>query len=822
MHNYRPPPGRALFPVLLAAVAGPALQVQQAALWGWPVYAGLVGLGLLAMAGAFLLRARAQSTLVVGNLAFVPSGERVFHPPPWAPILVIMLATAAVAFGSVGLRAAAFSAQALPAELEGRDVRVTGIVASMPQRTDAGQRFRLAVESAQVDGAVVHVPRLLALAWYGGPQASGAGGLMLQKVAPGLKAGDRWTMTVRLRAPHGSLNPHGFDQELWWWEHGLQATGYVRAGPKDPAPMRVAATWRHPVEQARQSVRDAILARIEDPRSAGVVAALVVGDQAAIDRADWDVFRATGVAHLMSISGLHVTMFAWAAALAIGSIWRRSTRLCLAWPAQHAALLGGLLLAVAYALFSGWGVPAQRTLWMLAAVAWLRLSGRQWPWPALWAFACAVVVTVDPWALMQPGFWLSFVAVGVLFATDIGLPAGRLAGRAVAMLREQVIVTLALAPLTLLLFGQVSVVGLLANLLAIPWVTLVVTPLAMAGVLVPPLWQLAAWAVQALGWLLDWLAQWPWAVASGAAPALWAGVAGVLGGALLVSRFPPALRALGIPLLLPVMLWQVPRPAAGEFELLAADVGQGNAVVVRTRTRTLVYDAGPRYGLESDAGHRVLVPLLRALGERVDTLMLSHRDADHTGGAAALLATHPGAALIGSLEPGHELGALRPVQPCLAGDRWSWDAVSFEVLHPRPADVAAAGKPNTMSCVLRISNGKRTALLAGDIELAQESRLVREGADLRADVLLVPHHGSKTSSSSPFVDAVRPSLALVQAGYRNRFGHPTLPVTQRLEAAGARVIESARCGAAWWSSAAPERLRCEREAAPRYWHHRLP
>ena len=789
--------GRGWLPALLAAVLGPALQLQQAALWPVAAYAGLLGAGLL----------------LAGLCAWRPATRAA----PWC----LAAGVAVAAFGLCGARAAVYMDQALAAALEGRDVQVTGVVRAMPQRTEAGQRFRLAVESAQLGGAPVAVPRVLALGWWGGPVA-GASGLALHRVPPELRAGERWQMTVRLRAPRGNLNPHGFDQELWLWEQGVQATGYVRSGSSDAPAVRLAATWRHPVEQARQAVRDAILARVAEPRRAGIVAALVVGDQAAIERADWDVFLATGVAHLMSISGLHVTMFAWAAALAVGALWRRSTRLCLAWPAQHAALVGGLLLATGYALFSGWGVPAQRTLWMLAAVAGLRLSGRDWPWPMLWSLACAVVVTLDPWALMQAGFWLSFVAVGVLFATDRGAAPVGWHARLLAMLREQSIVTLALAPLTLLLFGQVSLVGLAANAVAIPWVTLVVTPLAMAGVLLPPLWQLAAWAVQALGWLLDAFASVPGAVFTAAAPPLWAGLAGLLGALLLVMRLPPAVRALGVPLLLPVLLWQAPRPAPGEFEVLAADVGQGNAVLVRTASRTLVYDAGPRYGPESDAGHRVLVPLLRSLGERVDTLVLSHRDSDHTGGAAAVLAMHPQAMLTGSLEPGHALRTLRPLQPCLAGTRWTWDAVQFEFLHPAPGDVDTAGKPNAVSCVLRIGNGRQAALLAGDVEQPQEARLLARGAELRADVLLVPHHGSKTSSSAAFLAAVQPRWALVQAGYRNRFGHPAAAVTERLQASGAQVVESARCGAAWWSSASPGRLRCEREAAARYWHHRLP
>lgn len=790
MRNRGLPDGRWIAPALLGAVLGPALQLQQPALWSLGAYAcfaalALVGWGLAAIkTGAFALR-----------------------------LAAIGLAAVALSFGLCGARAVVFAGQGLDAALEGRDIALVGVVAAMPQRNELGQRFRLDVESAQLAGSEVRVPPRLVLGWYGG------------EGVPTLRAGERWQMAVRLRAPHGNLNPHGFDYELWLWEQGIQATGYVRTGPNDARPRRIGSTWQHPVERARQAVREAIFERVSDRKSAGLLAALVVGDQNAIDRADWDIFRATGVAHLMSISGLHVTMFAWTASLVVGWLWRRSSRLCLAWPAQHAALVGGVLLAGGYALFSGWGVPAQRTMWMLAAVALLRLSGRHWPWQMLWLLAGAVVVTLDPWALMQAGFWLSFVAVGVLFATDSGAASPHPIGAAArfrSMLREQGVVTVALTPLSLLLFGQVSVVGVLANLVAIPWVTLVVTPLAMAGVLVPWLWDLAAWAVQGLGWLLQVLAAWPFATYSGAAAPVWAGAAGVLGGLLLAMRLPWHAKALGLPLLLPVLLWQAPRPAAGEFELLAADIGQGNAVIVRTAGHTLVYDTGPRYSADNDAGHRVLVPLLRAFDEKVDTVVVSHRDSDHSGGAAAVLAMQPRSRLLSSIEAQHELQQVRPARRCQAGQRWQWDGVDFEVLHPEPADYEAPAGSNALSCVLRIANGRQAALLAGDIELAQEVRLVEQGAALKADVLLVPHHGSKTSSSEAFIDAVRPRWALVQAGYRNRFGHPAQAVAARYRERGIALVESARCGAARWSSADAGHMACERDEAPRYWHHRMP
>jgi competence protein ComEC len=825
-------------------ILGVAAQLQQSGLWPGEWYGAFAALSMALMVLLWAATARKKGSIRGTALA-------------------VVVFAALLGFGLTGWRASAFQSTTLSPALEGRDMEVTGRVLAMPQPGEDGVRFRLGIESARLNGQTVKLPPQILLGWYSGFGARDAKsllnkevgqdadpfelGLALQRQPQILRAGERWHMTVRLKAPHGNSNPYGFDYELWLWEQGIQATGYVRAGPHDAPPLKLSSSWEHPVERARQSVREAIYQRVDNRQLAGVLAALVVGDQNAIERADWDVFRATGVAHLMSISGLHITMFAWAASLLISGLWRRSVkltpRLCLALPASSAGALGGLFLATLYALFSGWGVPAQRTIWMLAVVVLLRQSGKQWPWLQTWLLAMAVVVVLDPWALMQAGFWLSFVAVGVLFATDLGAksnehgssaagppqgaraPSGGSAARAAAsvgaIFREQWVVTLALTPLSLLLFNQVSLVGLLANAVAIPWVTLLVTPLAMLGVLWAPVWDGAAWAVGLLAWFLQWLASWPLASISVAAAPLWCAVAGVLGGGLVAMRLPWHWRALGIPLLLPVLLWQPARLAPGQFELLAADIGQGNAVLVRTASHALLYDTGPLFSRESDAGNRVLVPLLRALGERVDMLMLSHRDTDHTGGASAVLAMQPQAALLSSIEDGHELQALRKSVRCVAGQRWEWDSVAFEVLHPAAADYEVVNKSNAMSCVLRVSNGSQTALLVGDIEVPQELRLA-SGADsarLKADFLLVPHHGSKSSSSAIFLDAVQPQLALAQAGYRNRFGHPVESVVARYQARGIRLVRSPQCGAATWQSLKPGDITCQRQEGQRYWHH---
>jgi len=377
-------------------------------------------------------------------------------------------------------------------------------------------------------------------------------------------------------------------------------------------------------------------------------------------------------------------------------------------------------------------------------------------------------------------------------------------------------------------------VGFLANLVAIPLVTLLITPLALAGLILPPLWTVAAWGVQGLTALLQAMAGWPLAVWNAAAAPPWAVVVGLLGGALLVMPLPWRLRALGLPLVLPLLLPPVDWPPPGRFETVVVDVGQGTAVLVRTAGHLLLYDAGPQYTPEADAGQRVLLPLLRARGEHaVDLLVLSHRDLDHVGGAASLMKALPVRQLSSSLETFHPLRALLPThQRCDAGQRWDWDGVHFEMLHPLsaehpPPDLLPA-RPNALSCVLRVTDALgRSLLLTGDIEAAQEAALVARAAAgsgppqqspvLKSEVLLVPHHGSRTSSSPAFLEAVAPRVALVQAAYRSRFGHPAPDVVARYEEKGIKLLRTDRCGAWSWRSDQPEG-RCERQVRPRYWH----
>lgn len=802
--------------LLVGMVLGVALQLQQRTLWPAGVYAGLL---VLAVACGLLAAGHRH------RLAWLASG--------W------LLAGVLVGAGSTGLRAVAFAAQALDPALEGVTLMVTGRVAAMPTSTPQGVRFEFEVEEALHDRRVVSLPPRLLLGWYhrslharpdAGVQAPGLAGPPL----PVVVAGDRWRLAVRLKRPHGLSNPHGFDRERWLWEQGLGATGSVRTGPRDPAPQRLSATGWHPLERARQGVDQGIAARVTDARSAGVLSALVVGNQSAIERQDWDLFRTTGVAHLMAISGLHVTMFAWLAVAVVGAVWRGLARIwpaaLLAVPAPLAAGVGGIGLATVYALFSGWAVPSQRTVIMLTVVMALRLQARRWPWPVVWLTAMVVVLMIDPWALMHAGFWLSFVAVGILFASDPGRgvsgssPGGHAAtprwrqalSKGVGLLREQSVVTVALAPLTLMLFGQFSVVGLVANLVAIPWVTLVVTPLAMLGVAWTPLWDLAAWAVQVLGVLLQFLAGWPWSAVYRPITPWPMAVLATLGGIVMVLRLPPVLRAAGGLLVWPVLFWTPDRPPPGQFELMAIDVGQGSAVLVRTARHSLLYDTGPSYSTDSDAGDRVIVPLLNALGVRLDRVVVSHSDSDHSGGMEAVRRAQPQADWLSSFD-------RDPGRRCRAGQQWTWDGVRFEMLHPQPQHYGPGGEgllsSNAMSCVLHVVAGEHSAWLGGDIDAEQEVRLSLDRPDMRATVLLAPHHGSLTSSSPVLLNTLQPAWVVVQAGHLNRFRHPSHRVLDRYRQRGIPWVTSADCGNATWRSDAPGQLHCHRHGRHRYWHH---
>ncbi len=718
------------------------------------------------------------------------------------------------------LWAAAFAAwrlaDALSPEWEGRDVELIGVVADLQRTNEASSRFEFDVEQVLTAGAVV--PRHVVLSWF---RERG------MDAPPSVRAGERWRLTVRLKRPHGSANPHGFDFEAWALERNLRASGYVRRAETNALLDPSAGGLDYRLQRLRQDIRERFQAALPGEPYAGVLVALAVGDQNAIPREQWQVFTRTGVNHLMSISGLHITMVSGLVFAITSGLWRRSSRLTLFLPAAKAAALAGALAAIGYGALAGFGVPAQRTVIMLSVVAAALWAGRSLSASLVLCLALGAVVLWDPWAVLAPGFWLSFGAVAIIFYVN----AGRI-GRShwlEAWGRVQWAVTLGLVPPLLALFQQVSLVSPLANAFAIPLVSLVVVPLTLLAIAIPLdfVLHLAYAVMAACMWALEWLARAPEATWTQHAPPAWAVIAAAAGVAwLLLPRGFPA-RWIGVFGFAPLLLSAPAAPAAGGFRVAVLDVGQGLAAVVRTQHHALLYDAGPAFSPGSDAGNRVIVPYLRGEGIRaLDGLVLSHDDADHHGGALSVLEAAPAQWMLTSMPAGHPLLAAgpRPIA-CQAGQSWDWDGVRFEVLGPTAESYANAKiGDNSRSCVLRVSSAAGSALLTGDIERRAEAELAaRVGEGLGSTLVVAPHHGSAGGSSPAFVAAAAPLSVVFTAGYRNAFGHPKPEVVERYRAAGSRLFRSDADGAVtFYFDASGRPGEAWRRAHRRYWQEAAP
>ncbi len=666
----------------------------------------------------------------------------------------------------------------LPRALEGRDVMVVGSLVGLPlARTDAS-RFTLRVEHAALDGKALALHGRVTVSWYDG--------------APPLQACTRWRLLLRLKRPRALLDPGSADSERSALERGIVATGYVRdddGNQQLPGP-------RWCVDGVRAAIAAGIAARVRDQHDASLLRAFAVGDTRGLSQDDWAVARANGVSHLIAISGFHVGVAAvfgvWLAWL-IYALWPR-LGLCLPRPPAQAG--AALLAAGVYSALAGFGLPTVRTLLMIAVVALARCSRRASGGAQSLALALVAILLADPLAVLAAGFWLSFAGVAflILFLQSRGrgwrafvheLSAG------------QLLMTVALLPLTLWFFGQASLVGALSNLVAVPVVSFVIVPCALFGMLLlalcpplatPVLW-LAAHIVHAQWWLLERMASWPgaqWYLPLVQPYALGLALAGALW--LFLPRGVP-LRWLGGLLFLPLLLPPRSVPAEGAFRVWVLDVGQGLSVLVHTRGHALVYDAGARYPSGFDLGEAVVLPSIHALGiRRLDMLMISHGDNDHAGGAAAIVKAFPQARRLA----GEPARMPVPMVQCVAGQSWQWDGVRFRVLSPGPG---GGDHDNDSSCVLLVEGRGGRVLLTGDISLKMEPAVAAALDAGPPPVLLVPHHGSKTSSSAAFIAALKPPLAVVSAGWRNRFDHPRPEVVARYAEAGVPLFNTAVQGA---------------------------
>ncbi len=770
--------------------------------------------------------------------------------------LLWLLAAGAVGLAYGTARVEARLADVLDSSNEDKVTRVVLRVAELPRLEPESRIFVADVLSSIPQG----VPGRIQVRWNSGDFAGpygrrpGRGG---NTEFPEILPGQVWRMALILRKPHGSRNPHGFDYEGHVFAQGIRATGTVRGTPvqigDEPwASVSVVA------QRARHYVRDAMLPYIAEQRWGAVLLALAIGDQASVDAADWLTFNRSGLTHLVSISGSHVTMIAVLAGIAVNFTWRRlrwrgrglSERL----PAQLASAWVALLVAWLYCLLAGWGVPARRTFVMLLVMGVsLALRLPLSPSPVL-AAAAFVVVGLDPWAPLSAGFWLSFLAVYVLMAATgwwgrgAFTPQGRLprvVRKLHAAARLQICVTLALLPPLALLFSEISIVSPLANAYAIPIIGMLVTPLALllAGMALVPGLEVAvgavAWLAHALlqlcMWPTEWLAGLPGASLPVAAAPWWATAFAMLGVgiALLPRGFP--FRYLGWAFMLPVLVWLPSRLEPGDWDLYALDIGQGSAVVLRTASQTLVYDTGVRYSPDADAAQRNLVPFLRAKGiKKVDVLVVSHADLDHVGGVRSVLESLPVeqsytpfdlAAWLtheGGLLGGRELPPMpKAASPCFHGLSWRVDGVGFAFLWPPgegSIDLGADTRErNRNACVLRVQGAHHSILLPGDIGADEEKALVQRGLDA-ADIVLAAHHGSRYSSAQPFVAATRAQHTIAQAGRWNRYGHPASAVRRRWQAHGSAFWDTGLDGAIIArSTKGGLKVEAERDRRSRYW-----
>lgn len=718
--------------------------------------------------------------------------------PPW-PLLAFFFAfgfaawlgfgrwrlvgAAALGFGLAGLHAAAGLAQQLPQDLENEERTLTGRIVGLPQSEARRTRFRMRVDTDAGMPAALH-GKEVQLSWYDDFDA----------VAPGprtaLAAGARWQMRARLRAPRGLRNSGGFDVEAYALAQRIAATGYVREpGLARPlsAPSGIDA-WR---ERLSRRIAGQV------PRaSSRFVRALALGDTQALDDRDWEILRANGLTHLIAISGFHVGLVAGFFALVAGAIWRALPGLARRLPRQHAAGAAAVAGALIYAAVAGFALPTMRTALMIAVVAAAHWSRRPQRGVESLALAAMTLLLVDPLAVLAPGFWLSFAGVAWLLWCLPQRP-GETRRPFRDFFSAQAVATLGLLPLSVALFGQASLAGPAANLIAVPWWSLVVVPLSLLGLAAESLsagtgaflWTLAARAFDVTwpwfemladtGVAAYWLPEAPWyALPLATLGAFW----------LLLPRGAPA-KPLALLLWLPLLWPQRGLPKPGEAELTTIDVGQGLSVLVRTSGHALLYDMGPSVRDGYDAGERAVLPALRAMGVRkLDRMVISHADNDHAGGLEAVRRALP--ADDAFAPDGAQIAKTRP---CLAGDEWRWDGVRFRILHP-PPDFPYLG--NEASCVLRIETAHGAALLTGDIGEVIERRLLREApAAIRADAVWVAHHGSRGSSDPAFVAATGARYAVVSAGYGNRFKHPNPAVVERWKEAGAEVATTFDSGA---------------------------
>lgn len=665
----------------------------------------------------------------------------------------------------------------LPAALENQVVKVDGKIVSIPELKEDHFNFIFHVDTFNDTNLA---PVLINLNWYNASRV--------------VNVGETWQFAVKLRKIHGFYNPGGFDEEASMLQKNVRATGYVIGSNA-----QLLAKISSPIslDNLRQTIAQRIVIDLANSPYQAMLQALTVGIKSGITSEQWQVMQRTGTNHLMVIAGLHIGLLSGLAFLIIKFLWRRSTRLPLVLPTPIASALAALVMATIYSALAGFSIPTQRALAMLSVFLVATLWRRNLLLGLGIALALILVLSLDPLAIFDVGFWLSFAAVTVIL---YGMGARLFPNNKWStLLRLQFVVGIGLIPFTLLFFQNGSLIAPLANAIAIPIVGLIVVPLSLAGALfsfiwpwlADVIWHAAAYLLNIVWWILVHLSDVSFLVWQQAIYSWWSLIAAIGGWLLLLAPRGMPNRWLGILWCLPLIFAKPLAPLENNFKFTLLDVGQGLASVVQTAHHTLVFDTGAKYSADFDLGAAVIVPFLRQEGIRnIDMLVVSHGDNDHIGGAQSVLTAFPVQQIFTSVP---QRFAPLSATECLAGQQWQWDGVQFQFLYPVPTML---GLDNNSSCVLRVSAGQQHLLLTGDIEKIAEDFIVQQDSrDLFAQILVAPHHGSKTSSTPSFVQAVHPQEVFYPVGYLNRYHFPSVSVVARYQQLGAKAYASDQCGA---------------------------
>ena len=678
-------------------------------------------------------------------------------------------------------RAQIIFADKLEKEIEGKTMLATGQIISLPEQKGNRLQFEFNIKSLMdSSGKSWPSPGKVRLNWYRSDVT--------------VKPGQIWRLTIRMKRPYGFMNPGGFDYEKWLFQHRIRATGYVINSPDNEYKDVVNGQY---VNRLRNYLRHEISFYCGSDSYAGLILALGLGDRSQINPAQRTVLIRTGTQHLLAISGLHIGLIAGLVFFLARKFWSFG-RLPLFMPAPRFASIVAIIAACIYAMLAGLSIPTQRSLVMVTVVMLSFFTNRQHAFSHVICVALLITIILDPFAVMDPGMWLSFIAI-IVIAYGMGC---RINNDSLWWRwgRTQYVVAIGLAPVLLLFFRQVSLIGIPANLVAIPWVSFIVVPFVLGGMLLinisvtlgSVLLDGANKTIGLLFLFINYLSKPDIVVWHQASLSIWAVSGGLFAAAiLLVPRGMPA-RWLGLLYCIPLIAPLKSSPAEKEFWFSLLDVGQGLSAVVHTRNHTLVYDTGSRFSETFNAGDAVLIPYLRQVGtDHIDMLIISHGDNDHIGGSKSLLAAFPDTPILTSV-PGKFKDIV--AYPCYDGQRWSWDGVDFQILNPSRNEDNLSG--NNRSCVLKVSTESGQILLSGDIEKQAEDHLINKyDENLAATILVAPHHGSKTSSSSRFINAVNPELVLFSAGYRNRYNFPNEDIIDRYESRGIHIYDTAVSGA---------------------------